>query len=93
MEGFPTAVLEAAAMKIPTITSDATNINSFVTKHRSGFILEKNTPEEIAQAMITAERHFSENKLKAIGERGRKMVNQDFDWKVIAKQLVEVYAA
>ena len=93
MEGFPTAVLEAAGMRIPTITSDATNINSFVLKHQSGFILEKNTPEEIAQVMTIAAQQFSENKLKAMGERGRKMVKEDFDWKVIAKKLVEVYAA
>jgi len=93
MEGFPTAVLEAAGMKIPTITSDATNINSFVVKHQSGFILEKNTPEEIAQVMTTAAQQFSENKLKAMGERGRRMVKQDFDWKVIAEKLVEVYTS
>jgi len=93
MEGFPTAVLEAAGMRIPTITSDATNINSFVEKHQSGFILEKNTPEEIAQVMTTAAQQFSENKLIEMGERGRRMVKQDFDWKVIAEKLMEVYTA
>ena len=93
MEGFPTAVLEAAGMSIPTITSDATNINSFVTKHQSGFILEKNTPEEIAQVMMTAAQQFSKNKLSEMGERGRAMVRQEFDWKIIAQKLVEVYAA
>jgi len=40
MEGFPTAVLEAAALKIPTITSEATNINNYVCQYQSGFLLK-----------------------------------------------------
>ena len=93
MEGFPTAVLEAAAMSIPTITSDATNINSFVEKHNSGFLLVENTPSEIANTMEMAAAYFSKNKLKEMGERGRKMVEKEFDWKKIAERLVEIYVA
>lgn len=91
MEGFPTAVLEAAAMKIPTLTSDATNINSFVKKYQSGIVLLENTPTEIADAFATARNLFSKNKLVEMGLRGRKMVEQEFAWKHIAKQLVEIY--
>jgi len=93
MEGFPTAVLEAAAMKIPTITSEATNINDYVKKYNSGFVLEKNSPQEIAQVMQQASNCFFGKKLKAMGMQGRKMVEQEFDWRKIANQLVEVYAA
>ena len=91
MEGFPTAVLEAAALQIPTITSEATNINSFVETYESGFILANNTPEEIAALMAKAEILFQEKRLKPMGEQGRKMVEVEFDWKNIAKQLVEIY--
>ena len=91
MEGFPTAVLEAAAMRIPTLTSEATNINDFVKKHNSGFLLLENTPTEIAQLMATAKDYFSKNQLTEMGLRGRKMVEQEFDWKHIAERLVEIY--
>lgn len=93
MEGFPTAILEAAAMSKPTITSEATNINNFVKNHNSGIVLLENHPKEIAAAMQLAEDYFFQNKLEAMGERGRKMVEEEFDWKNIAAQLVEIYAA
>ncbi len=93
MEGFPTAVLEAAAMKIPTITSDATNINDYVKKYQSGFILFQNTPQEIGEVMATATQFFHDKKLMEMGESGRKMVEQEFNWKKIANELVQVYAA
>ncbi len=93
MEGFPTAVLEAAAMKKVTITSEATNINPFVTKYSSGFILEKNTPEEIADVMEVANVYFKENKLSILGKKNREMVEIEFNWESIAKKLIKVYAA
>ena len=93
MEGFPTAVLEAAAMKIPTITSEATNINSYVEKHQSGFTLTRNTPEEIALILQKATNCHKQNELTEMGQRGRNMVEQEFDWKVIAQKIGEVYVA
>jgi len=93
MEGFPTAVLEAAALKIPTITSEATNMNNFIRKYQSGFLLTENTPEEIAQRMAIASHFFQQRKLTKMGEKGRTMVVQEFDWRKIAARLVQVYAA
>lgn len=93
MEGFPTAVLEAAALKKPTITSEATNINDFVKQYNCGFILEENTPEEIAEVMTTASQFFQENKLGEMGKDARRMVEEEFDWKKIANELIKVYAA
>lgn len=93
MEGFPTAVLEAAALKIPTITSEATNINQYVKQYNCGYILNKNSPKEIAEVMTTAAQAFDQKSLIQMGERGREMVVKEFDWKKIATQLVQVYAA
>ena len=81
------------SIKIPTITSEATNINSFVKQYNSGFILHENTPEEIAAVMKSAAHNFSKNKLEELGRNGRKMVEQEFDWEKIASKLVQVYAA
>lgn len=93
MEGFPTAVLEAAAMELPTITSEATNINSFVEKHQSGWTLVQNTPEEIAAVMGLAQQAFAAQDLGGMGERGKQMVVREFDWKNIAEQLLAIYTA
>ncbi len=93
MEGFPTAVLEAAALKIPTITSKATNMNDFIRKYQSGFLLSENTPEAIGLQMTIASDYFHQGKLTRMGSNGRTMVTREFDWQQIAAQLVKVYAA
>lgn len=93
MEGFPTAVLEAAALKIPTITSDATNINSYVQAYDAGLILKENSVEEIAEVMGKFSNDFNQSELNKMGENGRKMVEEEFDWGKIANQLIEIYAA
>ena len=92
-EGFPTAVMEAAALKIPTITSEATNINTYVLEYNSGFILHENSIKEIAEVMDKVSRLFSKDELNEMGNNGRRMVEQEFDWEKIASQLVQVYAA
>jgi len=93
MEGFPMAVLEAAALSIPCITSDATNINSYIKDYQAGFPLATNTPSIIASAMLDALFHYRENALPIFGQRARNMVETCFNWTNIAKQLIEVYQA
>ena len=93
MEGFPMAVLEAAALSIPCLTSDATNINSYIKDYQAGFPLASNTPSIIAFDMLDALFHYRENTLHTIGQQARNMVEECFDWTTIAKQLIEVYKA
>ncbi len=92
MEGFPTAVLEAAAMEKVCITSEATNINDYFRTFDSGLPMEKNGIPEIAAMMETAEKLFQNNDLEPIGKRARKMVEEEFSWTKVAQQLIDVYA-
>ncbi len=91
MEGFPTAVLEAAAMKKVCITSEATNINGYFRRHYSGLPINHNTVSSIAEMMENAESLFQKDQLKAIGIRARNMVASQFNWVKVAQQLVAVY--
>ncbi len=93
MEGFPMAILEAAALSIPCLTSDATNINSYIKDYQAGFPIATNTPSTIASAMLDALFHYRENELPTKGVQARNMVEECFDWTTIAKQLIEVYRA
>ena len=93
MEGFPMAVLEAAALSIPCITSEATNINTYIEKFDAGFPLSKNTPTTIAHTMERCAKAFEKNTLQQIGLNGRVMVKTAFDWNNIATDLVSTYAA
>ncbi len=91
MEGFPTAVLEAAALHKPCITSEATNINPYIDKYEAGFTLKENNPSTIAQTMQMAANDFYAGKLSHKGARAFEMVKKEFNWTKIAKQLVDVY--
>ena len=91
MEGFPTAVLEAAAMKKVCITSEATNINDYFRKHYSGLPIQNNTIVNIANMMENADSLYQKDQLKDIGLRARRMVESQFNWIKISQQLISVY--
>ena len=93
-EGFPMAVLEAAALGLPCLTSEPTNINHFVRKYNAGFPVNSHpTAASISENMELAYHFFQKNKLKEKGQNARTMVLQAFDWKNICRDLVGVYEA
>ncbi|MEM6725183.1 MAG: glycosyltransferase family 4 protein [Bacteroidota bacterium] len=93
MEGFPTAVLEAAALQVPCITSEPTNASDYIRDYNAGFTIDVNEPKFIANAFLAAEKAFRNGELPAKGANGLKMVLQEFSWEKVAKDLIEVYAA
>ncbi len=92
MEGFPTAVLEAAAMGKVCITSEATNINDYFRKFNAGLPMENNNVKTIAKKMSEASRLFRQQKLQSIGNRAKEMVQKEFNWTHVSKQLIDVYS-
>lgn len=91
MEGFPMAVLEAAALGLPCLTSEPTNINSFIRKYQAGIPLSELNESSIAAAMELACELFRQNQLRPMGNNARKMVAEAFDWKNICRQLHQCY--
>ena len=90
-EGFPTAVVEAAAMSIPCMTSDATSFSDYLIKHKAGFAIKDNNPVGIAREMSRASDHYHDGSLDAMARNAKEMVKKEFDWNCIARQLIEVY--
>lgn len=91
MEGFPTAVLEAAAMSLPCICSEATNANDYLRQWNAGYPYQDNTPEEIARQLQLAEADFHNKTLIKKGKNARKMIETDFTWEKVSRALIEVY--
>lgn len=91
MEGFPTAVLEAAAMSLPCLCSEATNANDYLRQWDAGYPYVENTPEEIAHQLQLAEADFYNKSLQEKGRNARKMIETDFTWEKISKALIKVY--
>ncbi len=52
-EGFPNVVLEASAMEIPTVTTDATGSVDSVLSGRTGLLVRRQEPDALAKALRT----------------------------------------
>ena len=75
-EGFCNAVLEAQAMELPVVTSDADGLAENVEDGRTGFVTKRRDPNALANAL---ERLALDGKLRvAMGAAGRTRVNGRF---------------
>jgi glycosyltransferase involved in cell wall biosynthesis len=88
-EGIPTVVLEAMSMVKPVVVTDAGCMPEVVEDQRSGLVVEKGNIRQLANAITQI---LSDNNLALrMGERGRILVEERYDWNVIAKKHLEVY--
>jgi glycosyltransferase involved in cell wall biosynthesis len=92
-EGFPMAVLEAAALGLPCLTSEGTNVNRYIRQHDAGFPMDGVLDElRICEAMEKAVMAFDSGELAQLGRNAQAMVKAAFDWRNISAELVAVYA-
>ncbi|MFK8039673.1 MAG: glycosyltransferase [Crocinitomicaceae bacterium] len=90
-EGLPGVVLEAASHGIPSIVSKATNVNSYLEKHNSGWVLEENSETCIAKTLATGQSIFSTYAFDSYRENAFAMLQTDFNWTNIAKAHIREY--
>lgn len=75
-EGFCNAVLEAQAMELPVVTSDADGLRENVVDGVTGFAVRRREPEELARQM---ERLAGDGELRRrMGAAGRRRVLEQF---------------
>jgi glycosyltransferase involved in cell wall biosynthesis len=91
MEGFPASVLEAAALGLPCLISEHTNLGDYFRKFGCGLVIEKNTPQGIANKMSEALQLLENGDLKQLGDNARAMIEGEFDWKKICTNLASAY--
>ena len=91
MEGFPASVLEAAALGLPCLVSKQTNVDNYIMQYDCGWVVENNTPDEIANSMAKASQLLKQQGLKSLSDNAKKMIESEFDWKVICEKLMHVY--
>ena len=85
-EGLPGSVLEASALGVPCVVSEATNLLQYIDDYHAGFGLRKNTPENIANAMKKLEIRNHSGSIRLMSENAQRMIEKEFDWKIIARR-------
>ena len=80
-EGFPNAVLEAAAMEVPSIVSNATGCVDSVIDGVTGVVVDKGDYKELAVQIENL--YLEPNKTQALGRAARENVIADFEQKYV----------
>jgi glycosyltransferase involved in cell wall biosynthesis len=90
-EGFGLPPVEAMAAGLPVVTSRSGTVPETVMDGVTGFVVEKNNVEELAQALLLLLR--DDDRREAMGRAGRRRVLQYFSWDAIAQGLRDRYEA
>jgi len=92
VEGFGMAVLEAMAALTPVVVVDS-KLNAaldFVVDHKSGLVVEPESPEALANAIITL---LQDPALYKRLVRSGCEIAEQYDWETVSRRLEEVYAS
>jgi glycosyltransferase involved in cell wall biosynthesis len=88
-EGFPTVVLEAAAMEVPTIGTDIVGGKDTIIDGETGIIIPVHDREALLEKMLWAYHH--RDQLQDMGVTGRKWVCDNFETVKFSKLQLEEY--
>jgi glycosyltransferase involved in cell wall biosynthesis len=91
-EGLGNAFLSAMACRLPVIATQEGGIADFLFDAKrdpemgtTGWAVDKDSPEQIAQAVLEILAH--PEIVKEVTARARTMVEQEYDWDIIAKKM------
>lgn len=94
-EGLPNIILEAIACGTPVLATPVGAISDVIIGGETGFIMENNSPECIAENVIRA---LNSPDLEQIAEDGRRFVEENFtfektveNWKKVLQSIEQSY--
>ena len=88
-DSYTTKLLEYMALSLPVITSDFALYRDVVERHRCGFCVSATDPAQITDALTYLIDHPDE--AGAMGQRGRRAVEQFYNWISEADKLLRFY--
>lgn len=89
LEAFGIVQLEAMANYTAVVASDIPGPNAVMDVNQSGLLVPKQDPEALANAIIKILN--DPEKAKAMGKRGRELVETKYNWKTIVQQVTGLY--
>jgi len=88
-ENFGIALVEAMACGKPVISTKVGAIPEIIENGKTGLLVEPKNPEQLAQAILKLANNAYLR--KKMGEEGRKKVEKEYDWNIIANKYLEFY--
>lgn len=93
-EGLPTAVLEAAAMGIPCLVTEATNMGDYIKEHDAGVVIKHTHPVQISNGIQKIFMRVNEQgKALELSNNAQKMITEAFNWDLIIGRFHQLYLA
>jgi glycosyltransferase involved in cell wall biosynthesis len=89
-EAMPLSVLEAMAASLPVVATDVGDVARIVLDGQTGFVVPKQSPELLAQALRKVLTDAS--MARSMGEEGRRRVVSEFSWNRTDSDLDAIYA-
>lgn len=93
-EGLGNAFLSAMACRLPVVTTQVGGLADFLfdakrnpEKGTTGWAVDPDSPEQIAEAVRDILAH--PEGVREVTERARKMVEEEYDWDIVAKKMKE----
>lgn len=88
-EGLPTTVLEAMSCGMPVVATNIPGTNEAVVDGETGLLVPPKNPRALADGIIKL--LGDENLRKKMGEAGRRRVEKEFSWDIVAGKIVKLY--
>jgi glycosyltransferase involved in cell wall biosynthesis len=89
-DAMPTKLFEYMAAGLPVIISDSLRWSAVVREHDCGLVVNPFDRDALARAIV--EIVLDPQRAQAMGERGRVLVNERYQWNSEAKKLQNLYA-
>lgn len=89
-ENLPFAVLEALSTGLPVVTTYVGGIPEVITSGKNGFLVQPFNSRELSDKVLYCLEHTSE--AAEMGVSARQTILERFDWKLIVKKVLRVYA-
>ncbi len=89
LEGLPLACLESMASGVPVIASNVGDFREVITDMETGMLVEGNSPESLATAILTLLE--DEPLRKKMGARARDLMVAEYSWNVVFSRIMRAY--
>lgn len=90
-EGLPGAVLETAAMGLPQVVSEGSNMRDMVQQYQAGIGLEQNSVAALENSMTSIAEALQTGKIVNWSQSALEMIEKQYSWHHIVKKLTGIY--